>query len=111
MLHRLRALLARLTGRTPDRDGLRPEAISALAREVGDLARAAGALGGEKDKLHARLRRIQAEMDQLADLADKKRFRKLSKEKRRQLRDSLHRSREQLLEKVGSAEAPTSRLQ
>ena len=88
-----------------------PESFRTLARELHDLALLAEHLWPREHKFQAKIKRIQTEMDQLDRLATKPEFKRLSPQKRLQLRESLIQSREQLMETVQTAPSPTSTLQ
>lgn len=90
---------------------INPESFRDMAGELRDLAKAAGRFWPQEHTFQEKIRRIQAEMEQLDRLASRPEFRRLSPEKRLQLRRSLMQSREQLLESVQSAPAPTRLLQ
>lgn len=90
---------------------IHPEAFRRLATELRELARVAQQLWPQENKFSERIRGIQSEMEQLDKLAAKPEFRRLSPEKRLQLRQSLIESREQLMETVQTAPSPTARLQ
>lgn len=88
-----------------------PESFRSLARELRDLAQLAERLWPTQHKFYAKIKRIQAEMEQLDRLASKPEFRRLSSQKRLKLRESLLQSRSQLMETVQTAPSPTQTLQ
>lgn len=88
-----------------------PEAFRELSTELRDLAEKASKLWLEEPEYQARIKRIKSEMEQLEELTAKPEFKRLSPKKRMELRESLHHSREQLLESMHQAPSPTSRLQ
>ncbi len=90
---------------------IEPESFRTLARELRDLAVIAQRLWPRQHKFYAKIKRIQTEMEQLDKLASKPEFRRLSPQKRMQLRESLIQSRDQLIETVQTAPSPTSMLQ
>ncbi len=88
-----------------------PESFRILAQELRELALVAERLWPVHHKFHTKIKRIQTEMEQLDRLASKPEFRRLSAQKRLQLRQSLIQSREQLIETVQTAPSPTATLQ
>lgn len=88
-----------------------PETFRTLARELRDLARIAERLWPRQHKFYAKIKRIQSEMEQLDRLASQPEFKRLSAQKRLQLRQSLMQSKEQLIETVQTAPSPTATLQ
>ncbi|THB68769.1 MAG: hypothetical protein D6E12_05865 [Desulfovibrio sp.] len=88
-----------------------PDSFRTLATELRELAELAERLWPRKHKFYAKIKRIQAEMEQLHTLASKPEFRRLSSQKRLKLRESLIQSREQLMETVQTAPSPTQTLQ
>ena len=111
MLFRSRQLWHRLLERRRLARLIDPEAIGRLAGEVADLARAAGAIGPQEESFQARVKRLKAEMEEISALAGRPEFRRMPLERRRELRQSLLASREQLLAAVQSAPTPTTVLQ
>ena len=90
---------------------IHPEVFKEIAREMRELADIAERLWPRQHKHYAKIKRIQAEMDQLDRITAKPQFKRLSVKKRLQLKESLISSREQLIETVQSAPSPTSTLQ
>ncbi len=88
-----------------------PKAFRILAGELQDLACVAERLWPRQHKFHAKIKRIQSEMEQLDKLASQPEFKRLSAKKRLQLRQSLIQSKEQLIETVQTAPSPTATLQ
>lgn len=88
-----------------------PEAFKELSTELRDLADKASKLWLEEPRFQARIKRIKVEMEQLEELTSKPEFKRLSPKKRMELRQSLHHSREQLLESMYQASSPTERIQ
>ena len=88
-----------------------PDSFRNLARELRDLAELAERLWPKQHKFYAKIKRIQAEMEQLDRLASKPEFKRLSSQKRIKLRESLIQSRDQLMETVQTAPSPTQTLQ
>ena len=88
-----------------------PASFRRIARELWELARVAERLWPRQHKFHAKIKRIQTEMEQLDRLAGQPEFKRLSPQKRLELRESLIHSREQLMETVQTAPSPTETLQ
>lgn len=88
-----------------------PASFIVLADEIDELARMAGRLGPAREDFQERIRRIEREMDELRVFTGSADFRRLSPERRVKLRKSLIHSRDQLLETVRNAPAPTDTLQ
>jgi len=85
-----------------------PQAFQSLAVELQELARIAERLWPEEEQFRQRIKRIKDEMSQLDALISKPEFRRLSTEKRMELRRSLLQSKAQLLETMHKAPSPTS---
>jgi predicted nuclease with TOPRIM domain len=88
-----------------------PQAFRELTTELRELAEMASKLWLDEPQFQERIRRIKTEMAQLEELTAKPEFKRLSPRKRMELRESLHHSRDQLLESMHQAPSPTSRLQ
>lgn len=88
-----------------------PESFKSLAGELKELAQAAERLWPRQHRYYSKIKRIQTEMEQLVELASKPEFKRLSVQKRLELRKSLIHSREQLMETVQTAPSPTTTLQ
>lgn len=88
-----------------------PRQFKRMAGEIRDLAILAAQLGPPGKDIRQLIRNILTEMDRLSELADKPEFRRLSTGKRLLLRQGLLESREQLLESIESAPAPTQTMQ
>ncbi|GAB6175871.1 hypothetical protein JCM16814_07620 [Desulfobaculum senezii] len=88
-----------------------PKSFLELSAELLELADAASKLWHSEPRFQTRLRRIREEMAQLEDLASKPEFKRLSPQKRLELRESLLSSRDQLLESLNSAPSPTTTIQ
>ncbi len=111
MLEWLTARLEALRDRRRRAREIRPQAFRMLAAELQELAGLALRLTPRHHKFYNKIKRIQREMDHLNTLVSKPEFKRLSPQKRRELRESLIQSREQLIETVKTAPAPTSTLQ
>ena len=90
---------------------LDPKVFQRLARELNELATLAERVHPLEKPFAARIKRIQDEMAQLQQMASEPEFKRLSPQKRLQLKQSLLESREQLVESVQTAPSPTDRLQ
>ncbi|MEF2229957.1 MAG: hypothetical protein V3571_03430 [Pseudodesulfovibrio sp.] len=88
-----------------------PHQFKRMAEEIRDLALLAAQLGPRGKDIQQLIRNILIEMERLSRLADQPEFRRLSTGKRLMLRQGLLESREQLLESIESAPAPTQTMQ
>ncbi|MDD3313247.1 hypothetical protein [Pseudodesulfovibrio sp.] len=88
-----------------------PRQFKRMAGEIRDLALLAAQLSPDGKDIRQLIRNVITEMDRLSELADKPEFRRLSTGKRLLLRQGLLESREQLLESIESAPAPTHTMQ
>ncbi|WP_156939541.1 hypothetical protein [Desulfocurvus vexinensis] len=88
-----------------------PAVFLHMAAELREIADAASKLWQEDPSFSARARRILDEMDQLERIAQRPEFRRLSPQKRLELRKSLILSRDQLLESMQASPPPTERIQ
>ncbi len=88
-----------------------PKSFQELAREMRDLAEVAERLLPNEQTTHAKIKRIQSEIEQLDRLIMQPEFRKLPPEKRLERRKSIIQSREQLIETIHTAPSPTATLQ
>lgn len=91
--------------------GADARSIGLMAREVRELARAVLMLGACDGEMADRIRRIQAEMEELEALASRPRFRRLPLARRQELRDSLTQSRQRLLRTMQAVPAASPRVQ
>ena len=82
-----------------------------LARELRELAAVAARVWPDEPEFQRRIKNIRNEMDQLEDLTTRPEFRRLSLEKRVELRDSLLVSKTRLMDTVSTAPPPTTRPQ
>ena len=88
-----------------------PRQFKRMAEEIRDLALLAAQLSPRGKDIQLLIRNILTEMERLSQLADQPEFRRLSTGKRLLLRQGLLESREQLLESIESAPAPTQTMQ
>ncbi|NJB67601.1 putative nuclease with TOPRIM domain [Desulfobaculum xiamenense] len=88
-----------------------PRSFLELSAELLDLVDAASKLWHNEPRFQERIRRLREEMEQLESLASKPEFKRLSPQKRLELRESLISSRDQLLESMHSAPSPTTTIQ
>lgn len=88
-----------------------PYEFKKAAREIRDLAILAVQLNPRERDIQKLVRNVLVEMERLADLADRPEFKRLSTGKRLLLKQGLKESRDQLLESIESAPAPTRTLQ
>lgn len=88
-----------------------PSEFLQMATELRELAETASKLWQGDKAYRARAQRILDEMDQLTAIASKPEFRRLSTEKRQELRQSLILSREQLLKSMGASPPATDTIQ
>jgi len=88
-----------------------PRQFKRMAEEIRDLAILAAQLSPRGKDIQQLIRNILTEMERLSQLADQPEFKRLSTGKRLLLRQGLIESREQLLESIESAPAPTQTMQ
>ncbi len=88
-----------------------PESFNALAMEILHLTRMLEKLRSGTEVRALNTPRIQEEMKQLQELLQKKEFRRLPPEKRRELNNSLLLARNQILEAMQAVPPPTDRIQ
>lgn len=88
-----------------------PRAIQAMCRELLEMTEQASKLWLQEPEYQAQTRHIRDEMEQLASMASRPEFKRLSAARRLELRKSLILSRKQLLEAMHNAQPPTATLQ
>ncbi|MGE4557639.1 MAG: hypothetical protein AB7D07_12535 [Desulfovibrionaceae bacterium] len=88
-----------------------PREFQAMAAELRELARIAEQVCCEQELLMNRVERIKAEMDELERITANPEFRRLSLERKLELRKSLSESLDQLQKSVRTAPSPTKLLQ
>jgi SMC interacting uncharacterized protein involved in chromosome segregation len=111
MLRYLRKKWAHLRARQAKHKEIAPESFAALTSEILELARLVGTIRPEDQQLNLRLTKLEREIKQLQSLLETREFKRLSLEKRKQLKKNLVFSRQQLLEAMGAAMPPTDRIQ
>lgn len=90
---------------------INPRSFRSMAREISDLADACSQVCSPESEMLSRVERIKNEMVQLTELTRQPKFRKLSVQRKMELRQSLLQSREQILESMQSAPSPTKLIQ
>jgi hypothetical protein len=88
-----------------------PRSFLRMAEDIRDLARAAARIGPREPEFLVRIREIEDEMARLGELVGRPEFSRLPPDRRVALRQGLMQSREQLLETINTAPAPTRILQ
>ncbi|BCS90296.1 hypothetical protein [Pseudodesulfovibrio sediminis] len=88
-----------------------PYTFKKMAGEIRDLAVLAAQLNPRERDIQKLIRNVLVEMDRLSKLVDRPEFKRLTTGKRLLLRQGLKESREQLLESIESAPAPTQTIQ
>ncbi len=96
-----------LWARRADKASLKAGEFTRLAAEVAELARLAARVCPGEEAFLDRLGAMEKEMEELTRMALSPRFRLVSPERRRFLRKSLLRSRDQLMASVSEIPAPT----
>jgi len=82
-----------------------------MAREITDLADACSQVCSPESELLQRVERIKGEMEQLTELTHQPEFKKLSVQRKMELRQSLIQSREQILDSMQATPSPTKLIQ
>ncbi len=111
MFDRLRAFWRHMKGKRQLAREIDPRTFQALCRELLELSEQASKLWLQEPDAQARARHIRDEMEQLASMAARPEFKRLSPAKRLELRKGLILSRKQLLEAMHNAPPPTARIQ
>ncbi len=111
MFQKLRDMWRRLKRKRRLAREIDPRTIQAMCRELLELTGQASKLWLQEPEFQARARHIRDEMKQLASMAERPEFKRLSAAKRLELRKGLILSRKQLLEAMHNAQPPTARLQ
>lgn len=87
---------------------IQPESFRRMAADLAELADVAAKVSPEEAALQRKADQIRREMAELERMTRRPEFRMLTPEKRRELRESLLLSKDQLLKTVSEAPAPTS---
>ena len=111
MLRYLRDTWAHLKANRARKREIAPESFSLLVTEILHLARLVEKIRPGDHELGAKLSRLEQEIKHLQRLLNKREFKRLSPEKRLELKQNLVFSRQQLLEAMGAASPPTNRIQ
>ncbi|WP_027721401.1 hypothetical protein [Maridesulfovibrio zosterae] len=90
---------------------INPRNFRAMAREISELAEACSQVSSPESDLLSRVERIKGEMIQLTELTRQPEFKKLSVQRKMELRQSLIQSKEQILESMQAAPSPTKLIQ
>ncbi|MGX9366874.1 hypothetical protein ACTVJH_12660 [Desulfoplanes sp. PS50] len=111
MLNYLRNKWAQLSALRAKRREIAPESFTVLTTEILELAQLVEKIRPGDHDLGVKLSRLEQEIKHLQVLVEKRSFKKLSCEKRMELKKNLIFSRQQLLEAMGAASPPTERIQ
>ncbi|NDV24618.1 hypothetical protein [Desulfovibrio sp. JC022] len=90
---------------------INPKSFRVMAREISELADACSQVCSPKSDLLQRVEKIKGEMEQLTELTRQPEFKKLSVQRRMELRESMIQSKEQILESMQEAPSPTKLIQ
>ncbi|WP_432735634.1 hypothetical protein [Maridesulfovibrio sp. FT414] len=90
---------------------INPRSFRSMAREISDLADACAQVCTPQSEMLRKVEKIKREMSQLTELTHQPEFRKLSVQRKMELRQSLIQSREQILESMQDAPSPTKLIQ
>ncbi len=90
---------------------INPRSFRSMAREITDLADACSQVCSPESELLQRVERIKGEMEQLTELTHQPEFKKLSVQRKMELRQSLIQSREQILDSMQATPSPTKLIQ
>ncbi|WP_051294973.1 hypothetical protein [Maridesulfovibrio bastinii] len=82
-----------------------------MANEITELAEACTHICHPESEVLIQIERVKIEMAQLIELTSKPEFKRLSIQRRLELKESLIQSREQILNSIQTAPAPTRFLQ
>ena len=88
-----------------------PEAITAIAAELRDLASRAAQFCHDENGMAARFKTLEVELARLEDMANRPEFCKLSTEQRLELRQGLLQVRSQILTTMQKEPSPTDFIQ
>ncbi|SDK82895.1 hypothetical protein SAMN05660337_1366 [Maridesulfovibrio ferrireducens] len=90
---------------------INPKSFQSMAKEISELADACSQVCQPEGNVLQRVERIKDEMEQLTKLTMQPEFKKLSTQRKLELRESLIQSREQILESMQTAPSPTKLIQ
>lgn len=90
---------------------VQPGNFRKMAEEITELADACAQVCPPESEILNRIERVKEEMDQLRELTSQPEFRKLSVQRKLELKESLVQSREQILDSMQTAPTPTRFLQ
>ena len=90
---------------------INPSSFRIMAKEISELADACSQVCQPESDVLKRVEKIKAEMEQLTELTKQPAFKKLSTQRKLELRESLRVSREQILDSMQTAPSPTKLLQ
>lgn len=88
-----------------------PRSFRSMAREISELADACSQVCSPESDMLTKVERIKREMVQLTELTHQPEFRKLSVQRKLELRQSLLQSKEQILESMQDSPSPTKLIQ
>lgn len=88
-----------------------PRTFRTMAREISELADACSQVCSPKSDMLKKVDRIKGEMEQLTELTWQPEFKKLSVQRRMELRESMIQSKEQILDSMQAAPSPTKLMQ
>jgi hypothetical protein len=111
MLRYLRDKWAQIVSNRSKKQEIAPESFTVLTKEILELAQLVEKIRPGDQELGIKLSRLEQEIKHLQTLVGKRSFKKLSTEKRMELKKNLVFSRQQLLEAMGAASPPTERIQ
>ncbi|WP_421901190.1 hypothetical protein [Maridesulfovibrio sp.] len=90
---------------------INPKSFRIMAREISELADACSQVCSPQSEMLQKVERIKGEMEQLTELTHQPEFKKLSVQRRMELRESMIQSKEQILESMQAAPSPTKLMQ
>lgn len=111
MLKKIASFFSNLAENRKQKKMITSKEFRKIAEEVLYLADIAVRVSPARDKTLDRMNKIREEMDKLTRLVDSRDFTKLPTQVRLDLRESLLSSRDQLVETIHQAPAPTDKLQ
>lgn len=111
MFERFKQYLNSLFKRRAEKKQIHVREFRRISRELIYLSEIAARLNPEQNQTMDRLNRIRVEMDRLNKLVESRDFHKIPAHTKMELRQSLLVSREQLVETIHHAPAPTNTLQ